>query len=106
MPTRTSHSNVTFRQPFRVTGMDSAAPAGSYDVDLEEERLDTPTVQDWRQTAAILQVKTASITEYVVVDPLALRDAMLRDSEAPIDSAAPQMALRPRTREILRLRRQ
>jgi hypothetical protein len=83
-------------------GMDAAAPAGSYDVDLEEERFDTPTLQAWRQTAVILQVKTAGITEYVVVDPQAWRDAIQRDG----DTIAPQVPSPPRTREILRLRRQ
>ena len=34
-------------------------------MDVEEERLDTPTVEVWRQTAVILQVTTSGITEYI-----------------------------------------
>jgi hypothetical protein len=98
MPTRTSHSTVIFRKPFRLAGMDAAAPAGSYKVDLEEERLDTLTVEAWRQTAVILQVATAGVTEHVTVDPQELRDALLHDHD---DAAAP----RPQTRTTLRLRR-
>ena len=100
MPTRTSHSHITFRRPFRFAGMDAAAPAGSYKVDLEEERLDTPTVEVWRQTALIMQIKTAGITEYITVDPQELRDALSRDGT--IDCSASPL---PRTRELLRLRR-
>ena len=102
MPTRTSHSHITFRRPFCLAGMDAPAPAGSYKVDLEEERLDTLTVEAWRQTAVILQVTTAGITEYVTVDPQELRDARLHDGDEVID---PAILPRPRTRELLRLRR-
>jgi hypothetical protein len=102
MPTRTSHSHITFRRPFRLAGMDAAAPAGSYKVNLEEERLDTLTVEAWRQTAVILQVTTAGITEHVTVGPQKLRDALLRDGDDTID---PAILPRPPKRELLRLRR-
>ena len=102
MPTRTSHSHITFRRPFRLAGMDATAPAGSYKVDMEEERLDTLTVEAWRQTAVIMQITTAGITEHVAVDPQELRDALSRDGNDAIDCAAPP---HPRTRELLRLRR-
>ena len=102
MPTRTSHSHVTFRRPFRLTGMDTAAPAGSYKVDLEEERLDTLTVEAWRQTALILQITTTGITEHLTVDPQELRNALSRDRDDVIACAAPP---HQRTRELLRLRR-
>jgi hypothetical protein len=101
MLTRTSHSHVTFRRPFRLAGMGAAAPPGCYKVDLEEERLDTPTVEAWRQTVAILQVTTAGLTEHVTIDPQALRDALLRDGDDTID---PPVLPRP-ARDILRIRR-
>jgi hypothetical protein len=98
MPTRSSHSIAIFRRPFRLAGMDASAPAGSYKVDLEEERLDTLTVEAWRQTAVTLQVTTAGITEHVTVDPQELRDALRHDGD---DAAGP--ARRLGTRETLRL---
>jgi hypothetical protein len=102
MLTRTSHSQVTFRRPFRLAGMDAVAPAGSYKVDLEEERLDTLTVEAWRQTAAILQITAAGVTEYVTVDPQDLREALKRDGDETVDSAT---VPGPQRRELLRLRR-
>jgi len=98
MQTRTSHSHVTFRRPFRLPGMDAIAPAGSYKVALEEERLDTLTAEAWRQTVAVLQITTGGVTEHVSVDPQALRDALLRDDDDTIDP--PQ-----RTRPILGMTR-
>ena len=103
MTTRTSHSQVIFRRPFRLEGMDAPAPAGSYEMAIEEEQLDTQTIEAWRQTAVILQVKTAGVTEYVTIDPQELRDALLRDADRSID---PTAIPHPRARELLRLRRQ
>jgi len=103
MTTRTSHSQVTFRRPFRLEGMDAPAPAGSYEMAIEEEQLDTQTIEAWRQTAVILQVKTAGVTEYVTIDPQELRDALLRDADQAIDPTAMPY---PRPRDTLRLRRQ
>src|SRR5258706_12984131 len=88
MPTRTSYSQVTFLRPFRLPGMEADAPAGSYKLALEEERLDTPTVEAWLQTAAILQITTAGITEHVSVDPQVLRAALQQDGDD--ESAPPQ----------------
>jgi hypothetical protein len=89
MQSRTSHSYLTFRQPFRLSGMDSIAPAGRYRVDLEEERLDSLTVEVWRQTAAILQITSTGITEYIIVTPQELRAALSRDSETGSQPAVP-----------------
>lgn len=102
MLTRTSHSQVTFRRPFRLSGMDALAPAGVYGLAVEEERLDTLTVEAWRQTAVVLQITAAGITEYLAVDPQELREAMERDGDDGID---PAVAPKTRRRELPRLRR-
>jgi hypothetical protein len=102
MLTRTSHSQITFRRPFRLTGMEALAPAGAYEVDLEEERLDTLTVEAWRQTVAVLQVRIGGATEHVTVDPQELREALERDGDDTMDSGTLPA---PRRRELLRPRR-
>ncbi len=102
MQSRTSHSHITFRRPFRLAGMDTWAPAGRYKVDLEEERLDSLTVEAWRQTALTLQVTSAGATDYLSIDPMELCEALLRDGDDGIDptGAVPKARLR----EVLRLR--
>ena len=102
MPSRTSHSHVTFRRPFRLAGMDTSAPAGRYKVALEEEQLDSLTVEAWRQTFVTLQIASAGATEYLNVDPMDLRDALLRDGDDSIDPITP--VLGARLREVLKLR--
>jgi hypothetical protein len=83
--------------------MDNWAPAGSYKVDLEEERLDALTVEAWRQTAVTLQITSAGATDYLRVDPVDLREALLRDGDDGIDPTVP--VPKARLREVLRLRR-
>jgi hypothetical protein len=102
MLSRTTHSHVTFLRPFRLTGMDGTAPAGRYRVDLEEERLDSLTTEVWRQTAVIVQVTSAGMTDHVTVTPQELRAALLRDGEASVEPAAPSPSSRPR--DVLRLK--
>jgi hypothetical protein len=102
MQTRTSHSHITFRRPFRLTGMDTWAPPGRYKVDLEEERLDSLIVEVWRQTTVTLQVASAGVTDTVIIDPRDLYDALLRDGDDSIDPIAP--APGARQRDILKLR--
>lgn len=104
--TRTTHSTVTFTRPFHLAGMDGIAPAGSYGLDMEEEKLDTLTFESWRQTAAILQVPRAGITEYLPIDPQDLRDALARDSEVLAQTASPLTERSQRLRGLLRLRPQ
>jgi len=99
---RTSHSHVTFRRPFRLAGMDTSAPAGRYKVALEEEQLDSLTVEAWRQTFVTLQIASAGATEYLNVDPVDLRDALLRDGDDSVDPTAPVAGAR--LREVLKLR--
>jgi len=102
MPSRTSHSHVTFRRPFRLAGMDTSAPAGRYKVALEEEQLDSLTVEAWRQTSVALQIASAGATDYLSLDPMELRDALLRDGDDSIDPITP--VLGARLREVLKLR--
>jgi hypothetical protein len=102
MQSRTSHPHVTFRRSFLLTGMDTRAPAGRYKVDMQEERLDTLTVEAWRQTAVTLQINSRGATEYLQVDSSDLRDALLRDADDGIDPDTPVASAR--LRRVLRLR--
>lgn len=106
MDTRTTHSIVTFTRPFQLMGMDGVAPAGSYQLDTEEEKLDTLTCEAWRQTAVILQVRRAGVTEYLPMDPEELRAALARDAEQDPNMAMPPSERGRRVRGLLRLRPQ
>jgi hypothetical protein len=105
METRTTHSTVRFNRPFQMAGMDGIAPAGLYRLCIEEEKLDTLTFESWRQTAVILELEVAGITEHVTIDPQELRDALGRDARPPGD-AMPLADRSRRLRDQLRLRPQ
>ena len=106
METRTTHSTVTFRRPFQLAGMDGVAPAGSYKLDMEEEKLDTLSFESWRQTAVVLQIARAGVTEYLAIDPQDLREALARDN-ALLPEVPPASGDRSRrARDLLRLRSQ
>ena len=102
MQTRTSHSHITFRRRFRLSGMDMRALAGRYKVNLEEKRLDSLIAEVWRRTDVTLQVAAAGATDYVNADPQELGDARLRDGDDSIGSTMP--APGARQRDVLRLR--
>jgi hypothetical protein len=104
--TRTTRSTVIFKRPFQLIGMDGVAPAGSYQLAREEEKLDTLTCEAWRQTAVILEVRRAGVTEYLPVDPEELREALARDGEPDGDIATPPGERSRRVRGLLRLRSQ
>lgn len=107
METRTTHSTVIFARPFQLRGMDGVAPAGRYRLSTEEERLDTLTVESWRQTAVILQVTRNGVTEYLTIDPEELRAAQSLDCEKSSHKIAVPLAERGRRmRGLLRLRAQ
>lgn len=106
METRTTHSTVTFRRPFKLAGMDGIGPAGSYSLDVEEEKLDTLTFESWRQTAVILQMTRAGVTEYLAIDPQELREALARDSALLPDLPPASGDRSRRVRDLLRLRSQ
>jgi hypothetical protein len=50
-----------------------------------------------------LQIASAGATDYLSVDPMDLRDALLRDGDDSIDPATPVPGAR--LREVLKLRR-
>jgi hypothetical protein len=102
MQSRTSHSHVTFRRPFQLAGMDRLEPAGRYEVALEEEQLDALTVEAWRQTSVTLKIASPGATEYLSVDPMDLRAALMRDGADSVDPATPVPGAR--LRKVLKLR--
>ncbi len=79
MNSRTTRTLVTFRRPFTLAGLGGTQAAGSYTVRTEEERLDTLTLEAWRQTSCVIVLRRGGIEEHVDIDPQELRDALARD---------------------------
>lgn len=83
MGTRTISSSVTFGHPFKLKGVEGCHPAGTYEVDTEEEAIETIHRTVYVRVATILTIRGAGITRTVMVDPADLQAALDRDRLSP-----------------------
>ncbi len=81
MTERTTTRRVTFRQPFKFSGMDAVQPAGTYVVETDEELLDV-SFTAYRRVATFLVLPSprgsAVMSQTVKVDPVELEAALSR----------------------------
>jgi len=100
MDIRSTSSQVIFRRPFRLEGVEGLQPAGSYTLTVEEERLDTLSVESWRRTAATLYVPQGGAIDHAAISMDDLQAALARDALPGTDAPAQQTAPSPE-RQIL-----
>lgn len=83
--TRTTHTVVIFNSPFTISGIDEAQPAGSYDIDRDEELIDIVSRLVWRRVATFMHLPargmSSSTTHLVPINPDELEAALRLDSE-------------------------
>jgi len=79
MAIRTSRSSVTFHSPFQLKSLDEPQPAGTYDVETEEEIIEGNERTVYRRVATLLYVRGTGITRIVTVDPQDLEEALAKD---------------------------
>ena len=82
MTVRTSRRSVTFAQPFSLSGIDEAQPAGTYTVETDEELLPGLSFPAWRRLATLIYLRSrgGGLVEVANVDPLELQAARQRDA--------------------------
>lgn len=83
MTTRTTTTSVTFQRSFNLPGFDQAQAAGTYEVNTEEELQDAATVSVWRRTSTTIALRQGVTTQYQLINPEDLHDALSRDA-APL----------------------
>jgi hypothetical protein len=83
MTIRTSSTTVTFRRPFCLGGYDKTLPAGTYDVETDEELLEGISFPVYRRIATLLRQHATPAdrgrTRTFTVDPRELDLALERD---------------------------
>lgn len=83
MSSRTTTSIVTFAHPFVISGYEGELPAGSYEVMVDEERLEGLSFEAYRRTASFLLISgqggQAGETSMCQIDPRDLEAALARD---------------------------
>lgn len=82
MPMRTTSSSITFNHPFTLNGVEGCQPAGTYDVDTDEEVFETLNRTVYLRVATLLIISDIGITRTVTVDPADLQAALDRDKAA------------------------
>jgi hypothetical protein len=83
MNSRTTTSTVTFAHPFVISGYEDELPAGSYEVVVDEELLESLSFEAYRRTGSFLMVGRhggrAGEAEMRQIDPRDLEAALARD---------------------------
>ncbi len=79
MALRTTPSSVSFSRPFELKGVDGPLPAGSYEVETEEEIIETLHRTVYVRVATLLIIRSTGMTRTVTVDPSDLETALERD---------------------------
>jgi hypothetical protein len=80
MESRTTSSQVTFSHSFQLKGVAGLQSPGRYTLIVEEQKLDTLSVDAWRQTSAALHIPVGGAIEHAAVDLNDLRAALTRDA--------------------------
>ncbi|WP_159588211.1 hypothetical protein [Chelativorans xinjiangense] len=84
MTVRTTDTEVTFRQPFRLSAFDARQAAGTYRLVIEEEEILGLSFLAYRRTATMLHTPAISVQsgrhQVVEVDPEELTVALDADA--------------------------
>lgn len=79
---RITYKQVTFRQPFLLTGLDGRQPPGTYTVETEEELQETLSALVYRRTATLMHVATApGVVQGLPISPDDLDLALAKDAQ-------------------------
>jgi len=84
MTTRTTKKTVTFTNSFSLNELDKPLPAGSYNVEIEEELLESLSFQAYRRVQTLLYLPAISnnqsnTSRIIVIDANGLDAAMKQD---------------------------
>lgn len=86
---RTRKSTITFQRPFSLNSDVGELPAGSYDIEIDEEEILAADRTGYRRTAAYFYVNSPGSTRMLVIDPAQLDAALERDARAPVGIDSP-----------------
>lgn len=78
---RTTRSTVTFHNPFVLNRDAGELPAGSYDIETDEEEILAAERTGYRRIAVYFHVESPGSTRTLVIDPSDLEAALRRDSQ-------------------------
>lgn len=80
MSIRTTRTQVTFKAPFSLPELDGLQPAGTYEVDTDEECIEGNEHTVYLRVATVLQIHSLGSTRFVTINPAGLEAALERDA--------------------------
>lgn len=80
MVIRTTRKQVTFKAPFSLPELDGLQPAGTYDVEIDEEVIEGNERTVYVRVATLLYIRSLGSTRTVTIDAGGLEDALGRDA--------------------------
>lgn len=89
MTIRTAHRTVTFTRPFKLDGVDGMQPAGSYQVDTDEESIDSLTFIAWRRVGTTIHLPRDGAVSAYRIDPVDLDVTLLHDAGLTVRPVSP-----------------
>jgi hypothetical protein len=84
MLTRSQRTTIAFRRPFVMKGLDRPQPAGTYDVETEEELLEGLSFPAYRRLSTTMTPRLqapGTVLQTQLVDPAELAKAHAADRE-------------------------
>jgi hypothetical protein len=84
---RTTRSSVSFNTSFRLKGVDDELPAGSYEIETDEEIIETTDRTAYRRIATLIHIRTHALTRSCAIDPRDLEAALERDRRGRLTPA-------------------
>ncbi|MEQ1902369.1 MAG: hypothetical protein ABL866_16750 [Devosia sp.] len=81
-------SNVVFRAPFTLPGLERDYPAGTYLVTTDDEQLDV-SFSSFRRIGTTIALPRGPVTEYWTVAPVDLEAALAKDATRDATKPAP-----------------
>jgi hypothetical protein len=80
MTIRTARTTVTFGHPFALVGIAGLLPAGTYEIDTDEEMVDAMSLVAWRRIATTIHIRRDGASQAWPVDPVELDASLVRDA--------------------------
>lgn len=80
--TRSSAVTVTFARPFKLPNMDREFPAGDYEIEIDDEPLDSLLMLGYRRTATRIWLHTPGVTQILTITQQDLDAALAGDVAA------------------------
>ena len=78
MTIRTTKKTLTFARPFVLGGV-GPLPPGSYDVETDEELVESLSFPFYRRVATMIHLRRGGATQVYLVDPTDLEACLVRD---------------------------